>query len=258
MPEGLINFVLGYRSAALQVMGHPHIDAVSLSGSQVAGYSAQDFCARRHVPLQDELGGNNAWIIWHDCDLEEAAVKVAKSAFGSAGQRCTADRRAIVRASCYARFVQLLEQAQCGILKDFQVKIRGYRVNIAEIEFALKAFAGIKEATVLRQEGKAGEKELVAYVVADRTIDPVAVRRWLRERLPKYMVPLQYVRLEVLLVAPNGKVDRVALPALSDSQFVAAESRNVFVGSPTERRLAEIWKDLLGIDRVGLEAKLLA
>ncbi|HEY9868280.1 MAG TPA: aldehyde dehydrogenase family protein [Candidatus Obscuribacterales bacterium] len=116
MPEGLINLVLGYRSAALQVMGHHDIDAVSLSGSLAAGYSAQDMCARRHVPLQAELGGNNASIIWHDCDLEDAAVKVAESAFGFSGQRCTANRRAIVSAACYAQFVKLLEQATARLV----------------------------------------------------------------------------------------------------------------------------------------------
>jgi len=87
------------------------VDAVSFTGSIGAGYEAQEICARRHVPLQAELGGNNAAIVWSDCDLRHAAWRIAEGAFGFAGQRCTANRRVVVERSCYARFLEELEQA---------------------------------------------------------------------------------------------------------------------------------------------------
>jgi len=116
IPNDLTRLILGDRSTALRVMQHAGIDAVSLSGSLAAGYAAQDICARRHIPLQAELGGNNASIVWTDCDLADAAKKIAESAFGFAGQRCTANRRAIVHASRYAQFLQHLEQATAELV----------------------------------------------------------------------------------------------------------------------------------------------
>jgi acyl-CoA reductase-like NAD-dependent aldehyde dehydrogenase len=111
IPEKLVNLVLGYGSTAYRVMEHRSVDAVSITGSSAAGYVAQDVCGRRHIPLQAELGGNNASIIWSDCDVDDAAEKVAEAAFGFSGQRCTANRRAIVDASCYQQFVHCLERA---------------------------------------------------------------------------------------------------------------------------------------------------
>jgi acyl-CoA reductase-like NAD-dependent aldehyde dehydrogenase len=87
------------------------IDAVTISGSLAAGYSAQDICASRHIPLQAELGGNNAAIVWGDCELEEAALRVAEAAFGFAGQRCTANRRVIVDTRYYEIFLNYLKSA---------------------------------------------------------------------------------------------------------------------------------------------------
>ena len=72
------------------------IAAVTLTGSLAAGYAMQEICARRMVPLQAELNGNNAAIVWDDADLAHAAKQVAWGAFGFAGQRCTANRRVIV------------------------------------------------------------------------------------------------------------------------------------------------------------------
>jgi len=116
IPADLISVAIGDRSTALRIMGQSGIDAVSLAGSLAAGYAAQDICARRHIPLQAELGGNNASIVWNDCDLADAARRIAESAFGFAGQRCTANRRAIVHASCHAEFLQLLEQATAELI----------------------------------------------------------------------------------------------------------------------------------------------
>ena len=110
-PAGVVNLVCGDRSTASTLMADRNIDAVTITGGLQAGYSAQDICARRHLPLQAELGGNNAAIVWADCDLEDAAAQIAEAAFGFAGQRCTANRRVIVDNRCYGRFLADLESA---------------------------------------------------------------------------------------------------------------------------------------------------
>ncbi len=110
-PAGVVNLVCGDRSTAMTLMADSAIDAVTLSGSPGAGYSAQDICTTRHIPLQAELGGNNAAVVWRDCDVEEAALKVAEAAFGFAGQRCTANRRVVVDALVYEQFLHHFESA---------------------------------------------------------------------------------------------------------------------------------------------------
>lgn len=110
-PDGVVTMVEGGRSSGRALMSDALVDAVSFTGSIGAGYDAQEICARRHVPLQAELGGNNAAIVWSDCDLRHAAWRIAEGAFGFAGQRCTANRRVVVERSCYGRFLGELEQA---------------------------------------------------------------------------------------------------------------------------------------------------
>ena len=94
-------------------------DAVTISGSLKAGRAAQEICAARHIPFQAELGGNNAGIVWGDCDLYAAAESIAEGAFAFAGQRCTANRRAIVDSSVYDVFVdQLILASRCLVWGD--------------------------------------------------------------------------------------------------------------------------------------------
>jgi acyl-CoA reductase-like NAD-dependent aldehyde dehydrogenase len=91
-------------------------DAISLTGSPLAGRAAQEIAARRNVPLQAELGGNNAAIVWSDADLDDAARRIAEGAFGQAGQRCTANRRAVVDARCADAFVERLVAATAALV----------------------------------------------------------------------------------------------------------------------------------------------
>ena len=88
---------------------------MSITGSSAAGYAAQAICARRRIPLQAELGGNNAAIVWSDCDLAAAASAIAEAGFGGAGQRCTANRRVIVAERCHAQFLERLEAATSAL-----------------------------------------------------------------------------------------------------------------------------------------------
>src|SRR4029453_2125052 len=102
-------------------------DAVTISGSLKAGRSAQEICGARHIPLQAELGGNNASIVWRDADLHAAAASITEGAFAFAGQRCTANRRAIVDASIYDVFLDQLILASrrliCAAPQDEKTQI---------------------------------------------------------------------------------------------------------------------------------------
>ena len=137
--------------------------------------------------------------------------------------------------------------------KDFQVKIRGYRVEVGEVEAALLELASIKEAVVLAQDNSAGEKQLVAYLVSAKEPAPAIseVRSFLMGKLPDHMVPPHYVFLDALPQLPGGKLDRRALPAPDqgrpqlDTPFVAPRTS-------MEEVLADIWAEVLAIDRVGI------
>jgi acyl-CoA reductase-like NAD-dependent aldehyde dehydrogenase/nicotinamidase-related amidase len=94
-------------------------DAVTISGSLKAGRATQEICAARHIPLQAELGGNNASIVWGDAELHAAAASITEGAFAFAGQRCTANRRAIIDSSIYDAFLdQLIMACRRWVLGD--------------------------------------------------------------------------------------------------------------------------------------------
>lgn len=114
-PEGLVGLARGGGQVAAGLMGDPAIDGVALTGSMEAGYSAQAICSQRRIPLQAELGGNNAAIVWGDCDLTAAAEAIADAAFGAAGQRCTANRRVIVDEDVADELVRGLETAAAAL-----------------------------------------------------------------------------------------------------------------------------------------------
>jgi acyl-CoA reductase-like NAD-dependent aldehyde dehydrogenase/nicotinamidase-related amidase len=114
-PEGLVNLLEGGQHEAEVLMHDRRIEAVTITGSSTAGYSAQEICARRRVPLQAELGGNNAGIVWLDADLQAAAQMVAAGAFEMAGQRCTANRRVIIQEACCEEFIQMLLKATASL-----------------------------------------------------------------------------------------------------------------------------------------------
>jgi acyl-CoA reductase-like NAD-dependent aldehyde dehydrogenase/nicotinamidase-related amidase len=108
IPASLLSMVFGDAGTARALIAHPGIAAVTLTGSERAGTEAALLCARRAIPLQGELGGNNAVIVMADTDLGGAAKAVAASAFGFAGQRCTAIRRIVVDRTVCDRFTAML------------------------------------------------------------------------------------------------------------------------------------------------------
>jgi amino acid adenylation domain-containing protein len=137
---------------------------------------------------------------------------------------------------------------------DHQIKIRGFRIELGEIEGALTALPGVRDAVVMAREdrsaGGLGDRRLVAYVTGDVTAGELrrAVREQLRERLPDYMVPTAFVKLERLPLTPNGKVDRKALPA---PERQAVEESWLAPQTPVEEIVAGVWAELFGLDRVG-------
>ncbi|HEY1856005.1 amino acid adenylation domain-containing protein [Acidocella sp.] len=131
---------------------------------------------------------------------------------------------------------------------DHQVKIRGHRIELGEIEAALAQHPAVREAVVLAL-AEESRKRLVAYVVADSD-DQLAstLRAHLAARVPDYMVPAAFVRLDAFPLTPNGKLDRRALPA-PDDEAHARETYEAPQGE-TETALAAIWAELLGVERI--------
>ena len=111
VPADAVRLLTGDHTTAQQLAANKNISAVTLTGSLSAGYAIQEICARRFVPLQAELSGNNAAIVWDDADLPHAAAQVAWGAFGFAGQRCTANRRVIVSNAQFETFLRKLKIA---------------------------------------------------------------------------------------------------------------------------------------------------
>ena len=135
---------------------------------------------------------------------------------------------------------------------DNQVKIRGFRIELGEIEAVLAQVPGIRETVVIGREDIPGDKRLVAYVVPQQEqLRSSELRSFLQERLPNYMMPSAFIFLDTLPLTPSGKVDRRALPA-PDGSSIQLDTHFVPPSNPTEERLAAIWADVLGVDRVGI------
>ena len=135
---------------------------------------------------------------------------------------------------------------------DRQIKLRGFRIELGELEAALLALPSVAAGVVLLREDAPGQSRLVAYVVArgDR-VAPAELRRELARTLPEYMLPTVFVLLEALPLTPNGKIDRAALPAPVIS---AADDTYEPPSTQTERLLANIWSDVLGLPQIGRHA----
>ena len=133
---------------------------------------------------------------------------------------------------------------------DFQVKIRGFRIELGEIEGRLAEHEGVREAVVIAREDTPGEKRLVAYYTGrEGEIGPEELRTHLSGRLPEYMVPAAFVKLERMPLTPNGKVDRKALPAPEGDAY--AVQGYEAPQTETEEVLAKIFADVLKLERVG-------
>jgi amino acid adenylation domain-containing protein len=135
---------------------------------------------------------------------------------------------------------------------DHQTKIRGFRVEPGEIEIVLSQHPAVYEAAVLARDDLPGDRCLVAYYVSAQEHAPTSrdLRRFLREKLPEYMVPSAFVMLDALPLTPNGKVNRLQLPVPDLGR--PGEEPLVAPRTATERVIAGIWTKALGIERVGI------
>jgi amino acid adenylation domain-containing protein len=138
---------------------------------------------------------------------------------------------------------------------DTQVKIRGFRIELGEIESTICSYPGIKEAIVVAPENPSGEKVLVAYYTLESSedIDLENLRSLLKSKLPDYLVPSFFSKLDKIPLTLTNKVDRRTLTAtglptvVDDSNFVAPSTDN-------EILLAKIWEDILKVDRIGIHS----
>ncbi|MGH3768373.1 MAG: amino acid adenylation domain-containing protein, partial [Pseudonocardiaceae bacterium] len=173
------------------------------------------------------------------------AFRFVANPFGAPGER-------MYRTGDLVRWVTGGELEYLGRVDD-QVKIRGFRIELGEIEAALVTHPGISEVVVTAREYGAGTKQLIAYLVADAESAPgsTKLRNYLSEVLPDYMVPAMFVALDELPLNANGKLDRKALPA--PDKCVEPVVGYVPPQTEIERLLTEIWAQVLGVDRVGVE-----
>ena len=133
---------------------------------------------------------------------------------------------------------------------DNQVKLRGFRIELGEIESALREHEGVSQCAVLLREDRPDDKRLVAYWVPRCDEQGLGMRDFLSSRLPMYMVPSAFVRMESFPVTPSGKLDQRSLPAPEcgrldfEAGYVA---RNA-----VEESLVEIWSEVLGTEQIGV------
>ncbi|MEW8027564.1 MAG: amino acid adenylation domain-containing protein, partial [Candidatus Thiodiazotropha sp.] len=137
---------------------------------------------------------------------------------------------------------------------DHQVKLRGFRIEPGEIESAIERHSLVSKSLVLLRELRSGDNQLVAYVtVTDKNNSSVTdtMRMYLAKSLPEYMIPAVFITLDSFPISHNGKIDRNKLPDLDTGR---PDLREAFVAprTETERLLANIWEDILGIENVGI------
>jgi amino acid adenylation domain-containing protein len=139
---------------------------------------------------------------------------------------------------------------------DHQIKLRGFRIEPGEIEVVLKRHASVEDAVVVKRQSPNGDDQLVAYVILrpEARLERIDLRSHLAEKLPAYMVPAHFVRLEAFPLTSSGKLDRLRLPAPAEVETVRApESVYIPPRTSVEQFLADCWCTLLQIDKVSID-----
>jgi amino acid adenylation domain-containing protein len=138
---------------------------------------------------------------------------------------------------------------------DFQVKIRGFRIELGEIESVLRKHTGVKDAVVTAKSvgNEGGDKKLVAYLVPKEgeTLIETQLREYLGEKLPEYMVPTVYVMMDEIPLTSSGKANIRALPE-PETADLRSKEEYVAPSTDTEKKLAEVWGKVLGIEKVSI------
>ncbi|AEI43026.1 non-ribosomal peptide synthetase [Paenibacillus mucilaginosus] len=134
--------------------------------------------------------------------------------------------------------------------KDHQVKVRGYRIELGEIEQRLLLHEAVSEAAAAARTGPGGGTQLCVYLVSEPRLPAAEVRAYLARTLPEYMLPAQVIALEAMPLSANGKIDRRRLEQIGAAlEAIPQEPR-----TDTERKLAAIWRELLGLEHVDIRA----
>jgi amino acid adenylation domain-containing protein len=137
---------------------------------------------------------------------------------------------------------------------DQQVKIRGYRIEPGEIESQLLTHEAVKDAVVINREDQDGNQYLCAYLVSERELTVMELRDYLARKLPDYMIPSSFVPIAKIPLNPSGKLDRKALP--EPDRSIGTGRDYEAPGNELERKIAEIWREVLGIELIGINDRL--
>lgn len=135
---------------------------------------------------------------------------------------------------------------------DSQVKLRGYRIELGEIEARLHEQPGVRQAVVAARGRGESDIRLVAYLVADETVEDTRLREHLQQALPEFMVPQHFLRVKEFNLTPNKKIDRNALPepVTPGLQASRPEKTNVQDDDDVMAAVADVWRRVLGVDKI--------
>lgn len=136
---------------------------------------------------------------------------------------------------------------------DYQIKIRGFRIEPKEIEALLSSHDAVSQSVVVSQNDSSDTSRLVAYIVLEKEVNVTGTefRKYLRTKLPNYMIPQNFIELEEIPLTPNGKIDRKSLPTAFNLSTVE-EMECVAPRNEAETVLVEVWQELLGVDSVSI------
>ena len=135
---------------------------------------------------------------------------------------------------------------------DHQVKIRGFRIELGEIESLIRNYEGIKDCVVIVHKYSEDVIRIIAYLVSDKNISVDELKNHLKQFLPEYMVPELCINIDKIPLTPNGKTDLKALPVPDQTIRKALDRSNGTETDDNEKELIGIWKELLGIENIGL------
>ncbi len=136
--------------------------------------------------------------------------------------------------------------------EDFQVKIRGFRIELGEIENTIRNYTGINDCVVTVQQHSEDVTRILAYCISKNEIDSEALKNYIAEFLPDYMIPNQFMRIEAIPLTPNGKTDLKSLPLPSNGSRLSSNIQDTLEVDKLELDLLLVWKELLGVDQVGV------
>ncbi|NIM17014.1 MAG: amino acid adenylation domain-containing protein [Candidatus Aminicenantes bacterium] len=188
----------------------------------------------------------------HDEKRKENYQKFFGGARGAILPKSAPGRRRLYKTGDLARWLQDGNIEFLGRL-DHQVKVRGYRLELGEIENYLMAMEGIKDAVVITRGGENDEKYLCAYVVTknESDINVSLLRQELSTRLPDFMIPSRFMKIDKIPLTPNNKVDHKALP---DPEISRPQLESGYLAPVTgmEKLITDTWQEVLNLDKIGI------